>query len=83
MFAFVLLAVLRNAGSGIGSACSVPVLFLAVSDPVRFGVVSNLARPGGNVTGVAFLATAETYAKRLQILKEAVPSLTRCAYRRK
>jgi putative tryptophan/tyrosine transport system substrate-binding protein len=57
----------------------IPVVFLAVGDPVGFGLVSNLARPGGNVTGVSFDAALETYAKALELLKEAVPSLTRMA----
>jgi putative ABC transport system substrate-binding protein len=57
----------------------IPVIFLAAGDPVGFGLVSSLGRPGGNVTGVSFDAAVETYAKRLQLLKEAVPSLTRVA----
>jgi putative ABC transport system substrate-binding protein len=56
-----------------------PVVFLAVGDPVAFGLVSNLARPGGNVTGITFDASLETYPKGLQLLKEAVPSLIRVA----
>ena len=54
----------------------IPVVFLAAGDPVSFGLVSNLARPGGNVTGVSFDAALETYPKGLQFLKEAVPALT-------
>jgi putative ABC transport system substrate-binding protein len=57
----------------------IPVVFLAVGDPVGFGLVSNLARPGGNVTGVSFDAALETYAKALELLKEAVPSLAQVA----
>ena len=57
----------------------VPVIFLAAGDPVGFGLVADLARPGGNVTGISFDAAVETYAKRLQLLKEAVPSVTRVA----
>jgi len=56
-----------------------PVVFLAVGDPVAFGLVSSLARPGGNLTGVSFDAALETYPKGLQLLKEAVPALTRVA----
>lgn len=55
----------------------IPVVFLAAGDVVGSGLVSTLARPGGNVTGVSFDATLETYAKGLEFLKEAVPSLTR------
>jgi putative ABC transport system substrate-binding protein len=61
------------------AAGSAPVVFLAVGDPVASGLVSSLARPGGNVTGVSFDASPETYAKRLELLKEAVPTLARVA----
>jgi putative tryptophan/tyrosine transport system substrate-binding protein len=45
------------------------------SDPVRAGHVESLARPGGNVTGLAWLAR-ELGGKRLELLKEAVPKLS-------
>jgi putative ABC transport system substrate-binding protein len=61
------------------AAGPVPVVFLAVGDPVTFGLVSTLARPGGNTTGVSFDASPEIYAKRLELLKEAVPGLARVA----
>lgn len=61
------------------STSQIPVVFLAAADPVGAGLVSSLARPGGNVTGVSFDAAVETYAKGLELLKEAVPSLTRVA----
>jgi putative tryptophan/tyrosine transport system substrate-binding protein len=57
---------------------TIPVVILTSFDPVESKVVNSFARPGGNMTGVAFVA-AETAAKRLQYLKEAVPSLTRVA----
>jgi putative ABC transport system substrate-binding protein len=47
-------------------------------DPVAAGIVASLARPGGNVTGVTFFF-AEVCAKRLELIKEAVPTLTRVA----
>jgi putative ABC transport system substrate-binding protein len=47
-------------------------------DPVEAGVVNSFARPGANLAGVAFVSS-ETAGKRLQFLKEAVPSLTRVA----
>jgi len=53
-----------------------PTVFLSVGDPVRIGLVSSLAHPGGNMTGVTFEAAAETYGKRLQLLKEIVPTLS-------
>lgn len=54
-----------------------PVVFLSVGAPVEIGLVESLARPGGNITGITFEASTETYGKRLQILKEIAPSVTR------
>jgi putative ABC transport system substrate-binding protein len=53
-----------------------PIVFTQVSDPVRLGLVESIARPGGNITGIANLR-AELTAKRLDLFKEAVPSLRR------
>jgi ABC transporter substrate binding protein len=50
---------------------TIPVVFISVGAPVDIGLVESLAHPGGNMTGVTFEATSETYAKRLQILKES------------
>jgi putative ABC transport system substrate-binding protein len=60
------------------ATATVPVVMLTSEDPVEAGVVASFARPGGNVTGVAFVSS-ETAGKRLQFLREAVPSLTRVA----
>ena len=57
---------------------TIPVVMLTSQDPVEAGLVASFARPGGNLTGVAFVAS-ETAGKRLQFLKEAVPALTRVA----
>jgi putative ABC transport system substrate-binding protein len=54
----------------------IPMVFVQVSDPVRIGLVEGIARPGGNVTGIANLR-AELTAKRLELFKEIVPSLRR------
>jgi putative ABC transport system substrate-binding protein len=51
-----------------------------VGDPVAFGLVSSFAHPGGNITGVSADAGIETYGKRLEILREMVPSVSRVAY---
>jgi putative ABC transport system substrate-binding protein len=59
-----------------GATSTIPVVMLTSQDPVEAGVVASFARPGGNLTGVAFVSS-ETAGKRLQFLKEAVPSLTR------
>ena len=53
-----------------------PIVMMFVPDPVAEGLVMSLARPGGNVTGLTTLAP-ELYAKRLQLLQEAFPTLTR------
>jgi putative ABC transport system substrate-binding protein len=54
---------------------TIPVVFRIGSDPIELGLVPSLSRPGGNLTGVSFLATA-TVAIRLQMLHEAVPNAT-------
>ena len=54
----------------------IPIVMAGVIDPVGRGLVDSLARPGGNVTGVAD-TLAEMEGKRLQLLKEAVPNLSR------
>jgi putative ABC transport system substrate-binding protein len=58
------------------SARKIPVVFTVVGDPVAAGIVAEIARPGGNVTGVSSLYT-ELAAKRLEILKTLVPVLRR------
>jgi len=57
----------------------IPVVFISVGAPVDIGLVRSLAKPGGNMTGVTFEAAEETYAKRLQLLTEIVPGLSRVA----
>jgi putative ABC transport system substrate-binding protein len=55
---------------------SIPVLFIAAEDPVKLGLVSSLAKPDGNLTGVNFFA-AEVVAKRLELLRELLPKAIR------
>jgi len=55
---------------------SVPIVFASVSYPVETGLVISLARPGGNITGMAF-TSADLAGKRLQLLRELVPTLKR------
>ena len=52
----------------------------AMGDPVAYGTVSNLARPGGNITGTSSDAGLEVMGKRLALLKEAVPHLSKVGY---
>lgn len=56
----------------------IPVVFAAASDPVGSGIVPNLARPGGNITGLSDLAS-ELSPKRLELVSSMVPKLTRIA----
>lgn len=58
---------------------TIPVVFWNVSDPVTAGLVADLSRPGGNLTGLADVPGGGIYAKRLQLLKETVPSVSRVA----
>jgi putative tryptophan/tyrosine transport system substrate-binding protein len=55
-----------------------PIVITAVGDMLTLGLVSSLSRPGGNITGLSLFA-AELTAKRLELVKEAVPSVTRVA----
>ncbi|HTI55579.1 MAG TPA: ABC transporter substrate-binding protein [Verrucomicrobiae bacterium] len=57
---------------------TIPVVMTNVGDPVGSGIVASLARPGGNVTGLSLL-DAELDGKRIELLKEAVPHLSRLA----
>jgi putative ABC transport system substrate-binding protein len=57
---------------------TIPIVMAAVADPVGSGLVASLAHPGGNITGLAPM-TVELSAKRLQLLKEAIPRLARVA----
>ena len=57
---------------------SLPIVFMSVADPIASGLVTNLARPGGNVTGLSTLAP-ELVAKGLELLREAVPGVSRFA----
>jgi putative tryptophan/tyrosine transport system substrate-binding protein len=56
----------------------IPIVFASAGDPVGTGIVTSLARPGGNITGLSGQAT-DTAAKRLELLREVVPNLRRLA----
>jgi putative ABC transport system substrate-binding protein len=58
---------------------TIPIVMIAVRDPVGTGLIASLARPGGNVTGVSGYAGLESVAKQLEMLKEIVPKIRRVA----
>ena len=57
---------------------TIPIIFMSHADPLATGHVASLSRPGGNVTGLSLMMT-ETNVKGLELLKEAVPGLSRVA----
>jgi ABC-type uncharacterized transport system substrate-binding protein len=60
------------------ASTTIPIVMTRVADPVKSGLVSSLSRPGGNITGLSFTVD-ELSGKRLALLKEAFPSLSRAA----
>ena len=61
------------------ASATTPIVFAAAADPVGTGLVSSLARPGGNITGLSLMAP-DLDGKRLELLKEAVPKVARVAF---
>jgi putative ABC transport system substrate-binding protein len=60
------------------ATATIPIVMIGIGDPVRAGLVASIARPGGNVTGNTVLSP-EVTPKRVQVLKELVPSISRLA----
>jgi putative ABC transport system substrate-binding protein len=76
-------AVIATSGDDVALAAkaattAIPISFIVSQDPVRLGLVSSIARPGGNLTGINFVA-GELLAKRLELLRALVPSAARVA----
>ena len=61
------------------ATATIPIVMWGVTDPVGIGVVASLARPGGNVTGLSDDPSPEIMGKRLQLLKEVAPTVTKVA----
>ena len=73
----LLVAVTSNAAVAAKKTTStVPIVFMGVTDPIAAGLAESLARPGGNITGITNVA-AVLAGKRLELLKEVLPKLTR------
>jgi len=68
-----------NASAAKDATKTIPIVFAANADPVATGIVASLARPGGNLTGLTLFAP-ELTGKRLELLKEAAPRITRLAF---
>jgi len=64
------------AGEAQRATATIPIVFTYASDPVRTGLVTSLAKPGGNITGYSDI-TADLVQKRLALLKEVIPTVTR------
>jgi len=58
---------------------TIPIVFVTGDDPLRHGVVANLSRPGGNVTGVSFFTTA-VVSKRVELLRDLLPNASSIVY---
>jgi putative tryptophan/tyrosine transport system substrate-binding protein len=61
------------------STQEIPIVFVGGADPIQAGLVKSMARPHGNITGVARNTDLEIYGKRLEVFKETVPTLRRIA----
>jgi len=61
------------------ATATIPIVFVAVYDPVAIGLVQSLSRPGGNITGLATYAPGDWIAKRIEILRELVPGASKIA----
>jgi len=64
------------AQAAMAASRTIPIIMIGLGDPVRTGLVNSLAQPGGNVTGLS-LMVPEVAAKRLGLLKEAIPGISR------
>jgi putative tryptophan/tyrosine transport system substrate-binding protein len=75
----VIVATAQGALAAKKASATTPIVFGNASDPVGSGLVSSLARPGGNITGLSVMS-ADLDGKRLELLKEAFPKVARVAF---
>ncbi|MCP3402026.1 MULTISPECIES: ABC transporter substrate-binding protein [unclassified Bradyrhizobium] len=76
----VLIAAGPLAAMALKSAtATIPIVFVAVADPVRLGLVQSLSRPGGNITGITTNVPEDFFGKRVEILRELVPGASKIA----
>jgi ABC-type uncharacterized transport system substrate-binding protein len=76
----VLIAPNSQAAVALKSAtASIPIVFVAVGDPVRLGLVQSLSRPGGNITGLATFVPGNFAGKIIEMLREMVPTASKIA----
>jgi putative tryptophan/tyrosine transport system substrate-binding protein len=61
------------------ATATIPVV-ASMADPVPFGIVASIARPGGNITGVSVEAGTDIWGKRLEVLREAIPTVSKVGY---
>jgi putative tryptophan/tyrosine transport system substrate-binding protein len=65
--------------AGKAATATIPIVFIGVADPIRAQLVATFARPGGNITGLATLVPEGWVGKMIELLKEAVPQISRVA----
>src|SRR5258707_4353968 len=66
-----------NTVAAMKATTTIPIVMASSADPVSAGLVASLARPGGNVTGIAQDTGGEQHAKRVELLKDTLPNLSR------
>src|SRR5437773_12258102 len=75
----VIVAVPGTVDAARNATKTIPIIVPSLTDPVEEGLVTSLARPGGNITGPGW-STGELTGKRLELFKEAIPKLSRVAF---